>query len=206
MNWMKVLAHVAMVSTWTLSAAETQVYVDLSGDWMRYEDGVAAQPFRLPTTTVAVRASDRPFRLERTLTLPDSGLTGLAVLMTPLSRPYVIRVNGAPIGGQGTPDSWLSPPHEPVVLPVPDGLLRPGSNRIEIEVRRSRMFFRGQGRLPEGGPLLGMEAMLRPIAEGRIRARQLRFVYLPVNCGLQLLFSAILWAMSRGAVTGVRCS
>lgn len=196
---MRFLLHLAMASIWVLSAAEIQVYVDLSGDWMRYEDGVAARPFRLPTTTVAVRTSDKPFRLERAVTLPDTGLRGLAILMMPLSRPYVIRVNGAPIGGQGTPDSWLSPTHEPVVLPVPDGLLHPGDNRIEIEVGRTRMFFRGQGRLPDGGPLLGSETVLRPIAEGRIRTRQLRFVYLPVNCGLQLLFAAILWAMSRGS-------
>jgi hypothetical protein len=181
------------------AAPSTNVYMDLSGEWKVSGSQIASGVLVLPLADDAKLPGDQAFVLEKTITLPDTGLNGLAVLIMPFERAYTLKINGMRIGEHGSPESLLSPDANPIVFALPDGALRPGQNQMVMEVSTARLVPIGQLSYPRDLPLLGPTAQLKMLAEGQISTRQLRRVYLVVNCGLQLLFAGILWAMSQGS-------
>jgi len=185
-----------MLLTVPCVAQTPHIYVDLSGPWTRVDPGRPPRAFALPRTMLT---TDEPFHLERDITLPDSGLTGIALLMTPLGGSFEVKVNGQTIGGLKSSHPSIAPPTRSVVLPVPDGLLHAGSNRLSVDVGAIRVADRLTTSVPPGGPLLGGAAELSAIADGRERAYQLRRVYMPVDTVAQFLYCAILIWLSRGS-------
>ena len=184
-------------------AAQTpHVYLDLSGPWTRTDPGRPPRPFTMPRRMFE---TEGPFRLEREITLPDSGLTGLALLMTPLGGSFEVKVNGQAVGGLQSSNPLFAPPLRSVVLPVPDGLLHTGNNILSVEVGAIKVVDRISTTVPPGQPMLGGAAELRAIAEGQERAYQLQRIYMPVDTVAQFLFCAILIWLSPGAVTARRC-
>ncbi|HLK65739.1 MAG TPA: PP2C family protein-serine/threonine phosphatase [Bryobacteraceae bacterium] len=189
------LALLAMLAL-PCKAQTTHVYLDLSGPWMRIDANQPPHPYRLPRTTLV---TDGPFRLEREIQLPADGLTGLAILMTPLGGSFEMTVNGQSIGGLKPSRPWLAPPTHSIVLTVPDGLLHAGSNTLALEVGAIRVIDRLATGVPPASPLLGGAVELRAIAEGGERAHQLQRIYMPVDTVAQLVFCAVLIWLSRGS-------
>lgn len=180
-----------------LAAQPPHIYRDLSGSWLRTEAGQPPRPYLLPRTAVA---QDGKFRLEREVELPGDGLEGLAILMTPIGGSFEIRINHQPIGGLKPAHPLLAPAIRNVVLPVPEGVLHAGVNLVTVDVEPTGLLNGLSGRqIRHGGPLLGGVAELESIAEGRQRARELRFIYLPINTVMELLFCVMLLGLTRGS-------
>jgi len=188
-----------LVASGPALAQTPQVYIDLSGPWTRAEAGKPAGTMSLPRHSIV---SEPPFHLERSVRLPAEGLDGLSLLMSPLGSGYLVKVNGTPVGGLRSSHPWWAVPETGVVLPLPDGLLHEGENRIEVEAEGTREgdpLLAMHSILPFISPALGEAGELRGLAEGQRSADQLAHFYLPVNASIQLLFAAILIGMSRGS-------
>jgi len=159
------------------SLAQTpHVYVDLSGPWTRVEAGKLPFPMSLPRESIV---SEPPFRLERSVRLPAVGLSGLSLLMSPLGGGYLVNVNGTLVGGLRSSHTWWAIPEKGVLLPLPDGLLHEGENRIEIQAEGTRQgdpLSSMQPTSPFIRPALGEAGELRKIAEGQRSADQLAHV------------------------------
>jgi hypothetical protein len=176
-----------------LPAQTPHIFLELAGHWTVLESGKPPREIALPALP---REIGQPCLLERKVQLPAEGLSGLALLATAFDGPYDVRINGRIVGRYGDPHSNLDPAPQPLVYAIPDGLLHAGENEVAFHLER-RSLLDTVATPFSGAPALGGRAQLDEMATGRIRAQQVRALYLPSSTAAGLLFAVVLWFTSR---------
>ncbi len=138
--------------------------------------------------TQAEGSQEHWYRIELPLQVPPNRLWG--VLLPEIEQNAEIYLNSAIAGGSGSMGEYPSRyANRALYFPVPNGLLKPGVNILDIRVRT---YPPGQGYL--GTVVIGPEQVLRPFFDQRVLIKSnLLWFFVVASFGMTMIILALAW-------------